>query len=76
MKAGGLAFILKGGERLGATHPILGSLLAGYARFLMDSGRRSEARSVARASQSINQQAARQNLNGHTISVEALLVNK
>jgi tetratricopeptide (TPR) repeat protein len=61
---------------LGPAHPILGGLLDKFAQFLSKSGRKAEARTAASASRRIAEASARENLPGHTVPVEALMVAK
>lgn len=61
---------------LGPAHSVLGGLFNKYAQFLSKSGRKSEARAAANASRRIAETSSRENLLGHTVPVEALMVSK
>ena len=63
-------------SRLGPTHPILGGLLQKYSELLRRSGKRSEARAAAHTARRISDESRRENLTGHTIPIEALMVSK
>lgn len=62
--------------RLGPAHPVLGGLLEKLSELLRESGKKSEARTLANAARRIGEEAARANLTGHSVAVEALKAGK
>lgn len=62
--------------RLGPAHPILGGLLQQYSLVLRRSGKKAEARTFANVARRIRDTSGRENLTGHTIPIEALMVGK
>ena len=63
-------------SRLGPTHPILGGLFQKYSELQRRSGNKVEARAAANAARRITDESRRENLTGHTITVEALMLGK
>lgn len=63
-------------SRLGPIHPILGGLLQKYSELQRRSGNKAEARATANDARRIADESRRENLTGHTIPIEALMVSK
>ena len=58
--------------RLGPKHAILGMLLRQYSELLEETGRKSEARNHANASERIRIESDRENMTGYTVSLQEL----
>ena len=63
-------------SRLGPAHPILGGLFHKYSELQRRSGNKVEARAAANAARRITDESRRENLTGHTIPIESLMVSK
>lgn len=61
---------------LGEKHVILGNVLQRYADFVREAGGKSEARRLAETARRIQSEWRRENLIGHTVEYDSLLVRK
>jgi tetratricopeptide (TPR) repeat protein len=59
------------GDRLGTEHPLYGVMLYNYARFLRDSGRKAEAKTLEAQSRAVIRESEQRNAAGMTVDVSA-----
>jgi tetratricopeptide (TPR) repeat protein len=63
-------------SRLGRKHTAYGRLLLDYAELLRDQGRKGESRKLVNTARRIQNDAARENMTGYTVEVQALRANR